>query len=96
MKDMADIWVQIQAIGQKRVPFAVQSGGHTSNPGFSSTKGVHISLSKLNEVTLSPDGSTVRAGFGNRWLDVYKKLEGTGRNVVGGRVCTSAKHTSAN
>lgn len=77
---------QIRLIGQNRVPFAVQSGGHTSNPGFSSTKGVHVSLSKLNEVTLSSDGTTARVGAGNRWSNVYKKLEGSGRNVVGGRV----------
>lgn len=81
-----DLSVAIRLIGQNRVPFAVQSGGHTSNPGFSSTKGVHISLSKLNEVTLSSDGTTARVGAGNRWSNVYKKLEGSGRNVVGGRV----------
>lgn len=67
-------------------PICSTSGGHTSNPGFSSTKGVHISLSKLNEVTLSSDGTTARVGAGNRWSDVFTKLEGSGRNVVGGRV----------
>ncbi|CAK1359615.1 hypothetical protein CB0940_05789 [Cercospora beticola] len=81
-----DLSTAMRIIGERRVPFAVMSGGHTSNPGFSSTTGVHISLAKLNEVSLSQDGSIARVGFGNKWLDVYKKLEGTGRNVVGGRV----------
>jgi hypothetical protein len=40
------------------------AGGHASNPGFSSTKGVHISLKRLNQLTLSPDHSTVEIGFG--------------------------------
>lgn len=41
--------IQLKVIGQYRAPFAVQSGGHTSNPGFSSTRGVHITLSRFNQ-----------------------------------------------
>ncbi|KAM3422292.1 hypothetical protein BST61_g2651 [Cercospora zeina] len=81
-----DLSTAMRIIGERGVPFAVMSGGHTSNPGFSSTTGVHISLQNLNEISLSQNGSTARIGFGNKWLDVYKKLEGSGRNVVGGRV----------
>lgn len=54
----------MQIISKYRAPWAVKSGGHASNPGFSSTTGVHISISNLNQVTLSPDNSTVEIGFG--------------------------------
>ncbi|KAF5872628.1 putative fad binding domain-containing protein [Botrytis fragariae] len=82
----ADVSTVIKIIGSKRIPWGVKSGGHASNPGFSSTPGVFISLARLTQVTLSEDQSTVELGTGNRWTDVYTILEGTGVNVVGGRV----------
>ncbi|KAK4446231.1 hypothetical protein QBC34DRAFT_331723 [Podospora aff. communis PSN243] len=81
-----DLSIALQIIGASRTPFAVMSGGHASNPGFSSTKGVHISLRKLRQVVLSRDKRTVEIGFGQTWMDVFEKLDGTGYNVVGGRV----------
>ncbi|KAB2576489.1 FAD linked oxidase [Lasiodiplodia theobromae] len=80
-----DLATAVQIIGSARTPFAVRSGGHASNPGFSSTTGVHISLNRLDQVVLSDDNSTVTIGTGLTWVDVYKKLEKTGYNVVGGR-----------
>lgn len=66
-----DVSVALQIIGATKTPFAVQSGGHSSNPGFSSTKGVHISLKRLDQVKLSEDKSVAEIGFGNvskcRW-----------------------------
>jgi FAD/FMN-containing dehydrogenase len=55
----------IKLVGQTRTPFAIKSGGHASNPGFSSTPGVFISLVKLNQITLSSDKSAVEIGLGN-------------------------------
>ncbi|PMD33149.1 FAD-binding domain-containing protein [Hyaloscypha variabilis F] len=81
-----DVSNVIKIIGNTRTPFAIKSGGHASNPGFSSTPGVFISLVRLNEVTLSSDKSTVEIGTGNVWTDVYAALDGTDVNVVGGRV----------
>lgn len=78
--------MQMTAIGRYRAPFAVYSAGHASNKGFSSTTGVHIALKRMNQVSLSTDKSTVEIGTGNGWADVYDKLDGTGVNVVGGRV----------
>lgn len=60
-EDIANV---LKIVGPARVPFAVQSGGHASNPGFSSTLGVHISLRKLNQIVLSADRKTVEVGFG--------------------------------
>ncbi|KAK7710735.1 hypothetical protein SLS64_005639 [Diaporthe eres] len=87
--DMADLWatgIQMTAIGNHGAPFALYSAGHASNKGFSSTTGVHIAMKRMNQVVLSADKSTVEIGTGNGWADVYGKLDGTGVNVVGGRV----------
>ncbi|KAK4208241.1 hypothetical protein QBC37DRAFT_80310 [Rhypophila decipiens] len=81
-----DLSTVVKIVGDTRTPFAIKSGGHASNPGFSSTPSVHISLEKMNQVILSADGKTVELGFGNTWFDVYKALESAGVNVVGGRV----------
>ena len=45
-----------------------------------------IAMSRFNNVTLSDDKSTVDVGAGLVWNDVYDALNGTGVNVVGGRV----------
>ncbi|KAK7712029.1 hypothetical protein SLS57_007904 [Botryosphaeria dothidea] len=80
-----DLATAMKVIGSTRSPFAIKSGGHASNPGFSSTTGVHISLKRMDQVTLSDDNSTVEIGTGITWADVYERLQDTGYNVVGGR-----------
>ncbi|PWN43837.1 FAD-binding domain-containing protein [Ceraceosorus guamensis] len=82
-KDLASA---VKIIGQKRISFAVSSGRHASNAGFSSTTGVEISLKGFQHVTLSQDKSYVDVGSGNIWDNVYAALEGSGYNIVGGRV----------
>ena len=64
----------------------VKGGGHASNPGFSSTEGVHIAMSKFNDVTYDADSNTAEVGAGLVWDDVYAALEPYAVNVVGGRV----------
>ncbi|KAK3339810.1 hypothetical protein B0T25DRAFT_512032 [Lasiosphaeria hispida] len=81
-----DVSIALQVVGAQRTRFAVMSGGHASNQGFSSTDGVHIALNRFDQVILSADKKTVEIGFGIVWSDVFEKLEGTGVNVVGGRV----------
>lgn len=61
----ADVSTVIKIVGSRRVPWGIKSGGHASNPGFSSTPGVFISLARLTQVTLSEDLSTVELGTGN-------------------------------
>lgn len=60
-----DISAAIKIIGSTKTPFAVKSAGYTSNPGFSSTTGVHISLEKFKMVILAEDKRTVEIGLGN-------------------------------
>ncbi|KAK0609689.1 hypothetical protein B0T17DRAFT_621491 [Bombardia bombarda] len=81
-----DLSVAIKIIAAAQTPFAVMSGGHASNPGFSSTTGVHISTKRFDQVVLAANNATVEVGTGNVWSSVFSTLEGTGYNVVGGRV----------
>lgn len=81
-----DVSAVLKQVATSRTPFAIKSGGHASNPGFSSTTGVHISLARLKNVTLSADKQFVTLGMGNIWTDAYDALDGSGVNVVGGRV----------
>ncbi|KAI0274508.1 hypothetical protein BGY98DRAFT_1115669 [Russula aff. rugulosa BPL654] len=60
-------------------PFAVKGGGHATNPDFSSTPGVQISMTRFNEIT-------VEIGAGLTWTDVYTYLIPKGLNVIGGRL----------
>lgn len=62
------------------------SGGHASNPGFSSTAGIQITMSRFNGVTYNADAQTASIGTGLVWDDVYAALEPYGVSVVGGRV----------
>ena len=78
--------IQLQRISRARVPFAVKGGGHTTNPGFSSTPGVHISMTRFNDIVIREDCQTVEIGAGLTWTDVYKYLVPKGLNVVGGRL----------
>lgn len=63
----------------------VKSGGHTTNPGFSSTTGVHISMSHFSDITYDQEMQTVTVGAGLIWDSVYAALDPYGVNVVGAR-----------
>ena len=68
--------------------FALKSGGHNFNVGFSSTaNGVLISFNEnLSSVKLSEDGRSFEVGAGARWGDVYKVGAETNQVAVGGRL----------
>ncbi|KAF9031934.1 hypothetical protein BJ165DRAFT_1535283 [Panaeolus papilionaceus] len=81
-----DVAKLLKIVGETKTPFAVKGGGHTTNVGFSSTKGVHISMYRFSEVNYMEDSQTVEIGAGLLWDDVYAQLERHNVNVVGGRV----------
>jgi len=56
------------------------------NPGFSSTKGIHIYTGKFSQVTYDPTSGTVVVGSGLIWDTVYQRLQEHNVIVVGGRV----------
>lgn len=68
------------------VSLQVKGGGHTANPGFSSTVGVQVAMSRFSEVVYDSTTQTATIGAGLVWDDVYAALEPHGVNVVGGRV----------
>ncbi|KAF2753344.1 FAD-binding domain-containing protein [Pseudovirgaria hyperparasitica] len=69
-------------------PFAIKSGGHQFNKGFSSVdKGVLISFNEnLSSAVRSSDGNSFVVGSGARWGDVYTEAGKTNQVVVGGRL----------
>ncbi|KAF9496441.1 FAD-binding domain-containing protein [Pleurotus eryngii] len=81
-----DVATTLQIVGSTRTPFAVKGGGHASNPGFSSTTGVHITMARFDQVDYDQASQTATIGAGLVWDDVYSALEPYAVNVVGGRV----------
>ena len=76
----------IKVIREHECIFAVKSGGHAMFAGASNAPGgITIDLRNLNGIELVEDGETTLVGTGNRWRDVYAKLEPLNRVVVGGR-----------
>jgi FAD/FMN-containing dehydrogenase len=70
-----------------RAQFSVHSGRHNPNIGFSSigSEGILINLAKLNEMSLTANGTLATIGPGNRWGKVYESLSSHGKMAVGGR-----------
>jgi len=81
-----DVSKILKILGSCRTPFAVKGGGHTTNPGFSSTPGLQIALSRLNSTRVNVKDGTVEIGPGVTWDQVYETLSPTGVNVIGGRI----------
>ncbi|GAB7361549.1 hypothetical protein MBLNU230_g1602t1 [Neophaeotheca triangularis] len=81
-----DAAITMKLIGDSRTPFAIKSGGHASNQGFSSTEGILITLNRLDHVDINDDRTSVTVGMGNLWSDAYEKMNGTGLQLNGGRV----------
>ena len=77
---------QLCILRSTRTPFAVKGGGHTPNPGFSSTPGVQISMTRFKDINVDAPAATVEVGAGLTWDQVYVALEPYGVIVVGGRV----------
>ncbi|KAI0298412.1 hypothetical protein B0F90DRAFT_1862245 [Multifurca ochricompacta] len=72
-----DVGLILQELALTRTPFAVKGGGHTTNPGFSSTWG---------DIIVHEDSDTVEIGTGLTWTDVYAHLVPRGINVIGSRL----------
>ncbi|KAI9446146.1 FAD-binding domain-containing protein [Lactarius indigo] len=81
-----DIGLILQILGKSRTPFGVKGGGHTGNPGFSSTSGVQISLARFNAFNVNKEAQTVELGPSLAWDDVFERLAPYGVNVIGGRI----------
>ncbi|KAI0107055.1 hypothetical protein GGR51DRAFT_517226 [Nemania sp. FL0031] len=76
----------LQVVKKTGTKFAIRSGGHNFNPGFSSVEGygIVIDLQDLNSLEFLDDG-TLRAGAGNTWGAVFSFLDERGLSAIGGR-----------
>ena len=64
----------------------MKSGGHATNTGFSSTRGVQISLARFDTFKVNTKAKTVDLGPSLTWDDVYERLEPHGVMVIGARI----------
>lgn len=71
----SEIAAALKVIADQKVPFAVSSGRHASNNGFSTTSGIQIDMKGFQQVKLASDKSYVDVGTGNVWDNVYQVLE---------------------
>lgn len=62
----------------------VKCGGHSTNPGFSSTEGIQIYLVRFNKVTVEKDKKLVHVGAGCLFEELYRELAPHRLNIVGG------------
>ncbi|KAG2070250.1 FAD-binding domain-containing protein [Suillus decipiens] len=67
-----------------KVKFAIKGGGHSINPGFSSTTGIQISMANFNEIEYNNKTQNLRIGAGCLFDEVYKEISQYKRNIVGG------------
>ncbi|KAI3616333.1 putative fad dependent oxidoreductase [Moniliophthora roreri] len=76
--------LQVVACDNTRSPFAIKSGGHAFVLGFSSTPGVQVLLSRLNDLTYDAASSVAKVRAGLTWDKVYAQLLPSGVKVIGG------------
>lgn len=67
--------------------FAVKSGGHNPNNGFSSVQGGPLIVTeKLGQANVNQETGVIDVGPGNRLDGIAAKLQGSGWTFVGGRI----------
>ncbi|KAK7446016.1 hypothetical protein VKT23_014639 [Stygiomarasmius scandens] len=62
----------------------IRGGGHAMQPGFSSTKGIHISMACFDKIQYDRKSTIVKVGAGCLWDQVYWKMAPYKRNIIGG------------
>ncbi|ESK87593.1 hypothetical protein Moror_1951 [Moniliophthora roreri MCA 2997] len=76
----------LSIVGERQTPYGVKSGGHTTNPGWSSSPGVLIVTSRFNDVSYDASTNVASVGPGQTGEQVYQKLEPFNVSVALGRV----------
>lgn len=62
----------------------IKCGGHSTNPGFSSTEGIQIYLARFNKITVHKEEKLVDVGAGCLFEELYEALAPYSLNIVGG------------
>ncbi|KAF8957851.1 hypothetical protein BDZ97DRAFT_1906655 [Flammula alnicola] len=76
----------LKIVGNTRTPYAVKSGGHATNPGWSSTPGVQITMSRFNGAVYNASTGTAEVGTGQQSEHAYSQLEPFNVSIAAGRV----------
>ncbi|KAJ6526907.1 hypothetical protein DFH09DRAFT_935774, partial [Mycena vulgaris] len=79
--DLAKI---MEVIKEHSVSFAVKGGGHATNPTFSSTSGIQISMSRFTKISHDSDKHELTVGAGCVFDEIYKVIRAAKYNIVGG------------
>lgn len=87
--DAADVATALRWARHYGVPFAARSGGH-SYGGYCASRGLVISLARMNKVRVDREAMTITVGAGTRNADLYAGLAGSGVAVPSGRCPTVA------
>ncbi len=69
----ADVQACLTFLHSFNLPFAIRSGGH-SYPGYSTTTGLVIDVTRMNTITVNTGAQTATIGAGARLIDVYNVL----------------------
>ncbi|KAG2063990.1 FAD-binding domain-containing protein [Suillus decipiens] len=83
--NVQDVGIALKLLAKDQTPFAIRGGGHSANPGFSSTPGVLIAMRLFSQVVYDQNAQTATIGMGLIWDDVYSALGQYNVTVVGGR-----------
>lgn len=86
-KTVEEVSTVVQIIANTTERFAVKSGGHSPNNGWSSIAGGPlIAMEHLDQANLNQATGVVDVGPGNRLDGIAAKLQGSGWTFVGGRI----------
>ncbi|KAI6085519.1 FAD-binding domain-containing protein [Hypoxylon rubiginosum] len=86
-KDVNEVSAIVKVLNNNTENFAIKSGGHNPNNGWSSVQGGPlISTQKLDSVTLDQETGIAKVGPGQRLDSISAALQGTGWTFVGGRI----------
>ncbi|KIJ32108.1 hypothetical protein M422DRAFT_266198 [Sphaerobolus stellatus SS14] len=79
-----DVAAILKVIADNGVDFAIKGGGHNTNPGFSSTKGIQICMMRIINKSFDSTNGQLTIGAGCLFDEVYRYVEQFNVNVVGG------------
>jgi FAD/FMN-containing dehydrogenase len=86
-KTVEEVSTVVQVLAKTTEPFAIKSGGHNPNNGWSSVAGGPlIAMEHFDQANLNRSTGIVDMGPGNRLDGIAAKLQGTGWTFVGGRI----------
>ncbi|KAI2615267.1 FAD-binding domain-containing protein [Hypoxylon sp. NC1633] len=86
-KNAEEVAAIVKILNNNTENFAIKSGGHNPNNGWSSVQGGPlISTQKMDQVILDQETGIARVGPGQRLDSISAELQGTGWTFVGGRI----------